>query len=89
MYLSKKLPLFLLLTFYLAGASCKKSTIPPAIITPANLVVNATPSTDGSGKVTFTASADNAAVYIYNFGNGTSFTSNNGAAEPTVPTLIR
>lgn len=81
MNLSKKLPLFLLLTFYLVGGSCKKSTPPPATVTPTNLVVNATPSTDGSGKVTFTASAENAAVYIYNFGNGTSFTSTNGAAE--------
>ncbi len=81
MHISKKLPLFLVLTFYFLAGSCKKSSPPPAVIAPANLVVNATPSTDGSGKVTFTASADNAVVYIYNFGNGTSYTSSNGAAE--------
>jgi beta-glucanase (GH16 family) len=33
-------------------------------------VVTATPSTDGSGNVAFTATATNAATYIYEYGNG-------------------
>lgn len=37
---------------------------------PTNLVVTATPSTDGSGNVAFTATATNAVTYIYEYGNG-------------------
>ncbi len=37
---------------------------------PSNLVVTATPSTDGSGNVSFAASASNAVTYIYEYGNG-------------------
>lgn len=39
-------------------------------VAPANLVVTATPSVDGSGNVAFTATATNAVTYIYEFGNG-------------------
>jgi beta-glucanase (GH16 family) len=39
-------------------------------ITPANLVVTATASTDGSGNVAFTATATNAVTYIFEYGNG-------------------
>lgn len=39
-------------------------------IAPTNLVVTATPSTDGSGNVAFTATATNAVTYIYEYGNG-------------------
>ncbi|MEN9572133.1 MAG: hypothetical protein RL172_3364 [Bacteroidota bacterium] len=66
--------------------SCKKSESKPADTAPANLVVNAVPSTDGSGKVSFTSTADGAVSYVYNFGNGNSLTSANGVAE-TVYTL--
>lgn len=38
--------------------------------TPSNLLVTATPSTDGSGNVVFTATAVNAVTYIYEYGNG-------------------
>jgi beta-glucanase (GH16 family) len=37
---------------------------------PTNLVVTATPSTDGSGNVGFTATATNAVTYIFEYGNG-------------------
>ncbi len=37
---------------------------------PSNLEVTATPSTDGSGNVAFTATAVNAITYIYEYGNG-------------------
>ena len=37
---------------------------------PTNLVVTATPSTDGSGNVAFTATATNAVTYIFEYGNG-------------------
>jgi beta-glucanase (GH16 family) len=37
---------------------------------PTNLVINFTVSTDGSGNVSFSATAVNAVSYIYEFGNG-------------------
>ncbi len=37
---------------------------------PSNLVVSAIPSTNGSGFVSFVASANNAVTFIYQFGNG-------------------
>jgi beta-glucanase (GH16 family) len=37
---------------------------------PSNLMVTATPSTDGSGNVAFTATATNAVSYVYEYGNG-------------------
>lgn len=52
--------------------SCKKAggEGSPAGNLPANLVVTATPATDGSGKVSFVATATNAVTYDYEFGNG-------------------
>jgi beta-glucanase (GH16 family) len=41
---------------------------------PSNLVINAIISTDGSGTVAFTSTADNAISYDYEFGNGISLT---------------
>lgn len=54
-------------------ASCKKEAEKkeePVKLTPSNLVINAIVSTDGSGKVSFTAKADNASFYRFDFGNG-------------------
>jgi Glycosyl hydrolases family 16 len=60
-------------------ASCKKSTSTTGnIIAPANLVVNAIASTDGSGNVSFTATADNAVTFDYEYGNGTFATVTSG-----------
>lgn len=67
--------------YYLNGAilvfcffilcSCKKAGANNgAKIPPSNLVVNTVVSTDGSGNVSFTATADNANSYTYDFGNG-------------------
>lgn len=52
--------------------SCKKAGADNGAIKtpPANLVLNAIISTDGSGKVAFTATADNAVSYKYEFGDG-------------------
>lgn len=47
-------------------------------IAPTNLVVTPEISTDGSGSVKFTAQADNAIAYVFNFGDGgTKTTSQN------------
>ena len=70
----KHLTVLVLMLSYFTAASCKKnSNLPLAGIAPTNLVVNALVSTDGSGKVSFTATADNAVSYEYDFGDG-SFT---------------
>ena len=45
---------------------------------PANLVVNATVSTDKTGKVTFNATADNVTSYVFEFGDGISEVSASG-----------
>lgn len=61
-----------LLCSFFVLSSCKKSSSGsgPSQTAPTNLVVTATPSTDGSGNVNFTATADNAATYAYEFGDG-------------------
>lgn len=70
----------LLLVLLLAGASCKK-TETPAAVGPTNLTLNAVISSDGSGKVSFTASADNAVSYTFNFGDENSATVSTGVTE--------
>jgi beta-glucanase (GH16 family) len=60
---------FLIVLFVLG--SCKKAGADTTNKTPpSNLVVNAVASTDGSGKVNFTATADNAVSYTFELGNG-------------------
>ncbi len=60
----------LLFTFFIL-ISCKKAGADNgAANAPSNLVITATISTDGSGKVTFIATAYNAVSYDYEFGNG-------------------
>jgi beta-glucanase (GH16 family) len=61
--------------------SCKKSGNSTANPPPANLVINATVSTDSSGTVAFTASADNTVSYFFEFGNGDNKTVTNGTAS--------
>jgi len=48
------------------------------MMVPSNIVVNTDISTDGSGLVNFTVSADNALTYRFNFGDGTTGTSLDG-----------
>ncbi|MDN3655280.1 family 16 glycosylhydrolase [Ferruginibacter paludis] len=60
-----------LLLILLSLLSCKKAGADNGTSTaPTNLVINAVVSSDGSGKVDFTASANNAVSYAYEFGNG-------------------
>lgn len=60
-----------LIVFFFILMSCKKgSENEAAKIAPSNLVITAVPTTDGSGKVAFSATADNAISYAYEFGNG-------------------
>jgi beta-glucanase (GH16 family) len=77
----KKITVLILLFFYFTGASCKKSSSAPPAAAPSNLIVNSVVSTDGSGKVSFTANADNAINYVYDFGNGSSVTTASGITE--------
>ena len=56
-------------------AGCTKSNSDNNLnVAPTNLQVYATASIDGTGVVSFSASADNAVSYKYNFGNGDSST---------------
>ena len=60
-----------LLTFALWTLLCGcKGSDPRARITPTNLAVETTISTDGSGLVTFHATAKNAATFTFYFGEG-------------------
>ncbi len=65
--------------FVLLMSSCTKSNTDAAVV-PANLMVYATPSTDGGGVVNFSATADNAVAYTFNFGTGDSTTNYTGNA---------
>lgn len=48
------------------------------MMVPTNIIVNTDISADGSGIVVFNVSADNAFTYQFNFGDGTTGTSQNG-----------
>lgn len=61
-------------------SGCKKNNSSSTDTAPANLNVTAIPSTDGSGNVSFTATATNAVSYDYEFGDGTIATAVNGTA---------
>ena len=57
--------------FTLLFSSCKKSTTTNNdVIAPTNITLNAVVTTDNSGNVTFTATANNAISFDYDFGNG-------------------
>jgi beta-glucanase (GH16 family) len=87
MKLHKTLALLFLLFSYFTGIGCKKSSsAPPAGVAPTNLTLDAVISTDGSGKVSFTATADNAVSYVYYFGDGNAATTASGSIEYTYTT---
>lgn len=87
MRLHKTLTVLFLLFSYFTGTSCKKSSgTPPAGVAPTNLTLNAVISTDNSGKVSFTSTADNAVNYVYDFGDGNSATTASGNTEYTYTT---
>lgn len=50
--------------------SCSKKSVSNNDLAPSNLTLTAEVSTDGSGNVVFTATANNASSYEYDFGNG-------------------
>ncbi len=68
--------------------SCSKggSDGPSGTTAPSNLTIAATVATDNSGNVSFTATAQNATRYEYDFGNGVFQTSINGAISYRYPT---
>jgi beta-glucanase (GH16 family) len=83
------IPAFFLMPALLAGTiSCKKENKPtaPVIQAPAELVFNATVSTDGSGKVDFSATALRAATYVFEFGDGTIREAASGTVQYTYTT---
>ncbi|MBL0182941.1 MAG: family 16 glycosylhydrolase [Chitinophagaceae bacterium] len=65
-----------LVCFFTLITSCSKgvSNSGSTQTAPSNLAVTANVSTDGSGNVSFTATAVNAATYVYEFGNGVILT---------------
>lgn len=71
--------LLALLFLFLILASCKKAqSKPPA---PSNLEITTNISTDGSGKVTFTSTADNTVSFTYEFGDGVIKTVSSGMID--------
>jgi len=74
--------MMLILSIFLFLTSCKKddanTTTNPL---PSNLMVYANVVLDSTGIVSFTASADNAVNYQYNFGNGDTANVRNGAVN--------
>lgn len=71
----------ILICLFLTTSSCKKADSGEGVnnsSAPSNLVVNVNPSTDGSGNVLFTATANNAATYDYELGDGTIKTTTTG-----------
>lgn len=62
----------ILALMFIVLTSCSKgsSNNGPVQTAPSNLVVTATASADGSGNVSFTATATNAITYIFEYGNG-------------------
>jgi beta-glucanase (GH16 family) len=69
----------LLALILLALSGCKKTPTGEVDIPPSNLAVNAVVNPDNSGNVSFTATATNAVVYIFEFGDGGTQTVVSGA----------
>ncbi|RKS55557.1 glycosyl hydrolase family 16 [Gillisia mitskevichiae] len=65
--------IFSLLAIALLFSSCQEDDLGlESMMVPSNILVNTDISTDGSGIVEFTVSADNAISYQFNFGDGTT-----------------
>lgn len=67
----------------IVATACKKDSGGTRQVAPTNLVVNTVISTDGSGQVDFTAVADNAVSYDFEFGTGVVKTVANGVTSYT------
>ncbi len=77
----KNVLIFCLAVSFISATGCKKEEQDPFSVPPSNLQINAVVSTDGSGTVNFTAKADNAVSYDFEFGNGDIATIPSGIAE--------
>ena len=67
---SKNIAALLFLFSFLIAGSCKKENNNTGGTAPTNLNVNAVVSIDGTGNVSFTATATNAVTYDFEFGDG-------------------
>ncbi|CAL1516717.1 hypothetical protein MMC2321_00440 [Chitinophaga sp. MM2321] len=78
----------IMMALLISIAGCGKNDSKPVVpVAPTHLVVKAVVNTDSSGVVAFTAVAENAVTYDYDFGNGTYQTVANGIVnyQYTVP----
>lgn len=73
--------MYLILAMFTVFMSCDNDDvdIPPTPTAPTNLSVTTVVSGDGSGEVTFNASADDARFYHFDFGDGTKGLSKTGS----------
>ena len=73
---------FLFITILALVVSCDdKEVDPPTLVAPSNL--NVSVQNDGDGVVNFTATADNASSYHFDFGDGTTGLSSTGVISKT------
>ena len=66
----KNLAALVFVFYFFTASSCKKEGNNTGSTAPTNLTVNAVVSTDGTGNVSFTATATNAVSYDFEFGDG-------------------
>lgn len=84
-FMCKGLTKPLVALFLVISASCDRVVESPEEFPPSNLLLTATIATDGTGKVTFQATADNASSFDFYFGEASmpAVTSKEGKAEYT------
>jgi beta-glucanase (GH16 family) len=75
----KNIAAVIFLFSFFTASSCKKDSSTPANPAPSNLEVNATVSADGTGNVSFKATATNAATFDFEYGDAVVETGTNGA----------
>ncbi|MGI9550012.1 MAG: hypothetical protein ACR2MT_02340, partial [Aurantibacter sp.] len=63
---------YIFIALFMILLSCKEEENPPEFVTPSNLVITSDISDDGSGKVTFDATASDATSFVFSFGDGTT-----------------
>jgi hypothetical protein len=68
---------YIIATLFVILLSCSEEKT-PEFVTPSNLVVTSDISNDGSGKITFGATASNASSFTFAFGDGTAQESSTG-----------
>jgi PKD repeat protein len=73
--------IFLSLLLAFAAISCKKSDNAAPDVAPTDLTLTANVSTDSSGAVSFVATATNAVVYTFNYGNNSTEVSATGTVN--------